>query len=246
MWVLPAIDLKDGRCVRLLHGRADQETVYSTDPAAMARSFAGAGAAMLHVVDLDGAFQGQPANLVAIRAIRAAVRLPIELGGGLRTLDNIQRALDSGVDSVILGTLAVRQPKLMEQALARFGGERIQLGIDARDGKVAVSGWVEDTALDAVEFAVRWRECGVQRAVFTDIARDGALTGPNLPAIRAFAKGSGLRVTASGGVSGPEDLERLAELEPLGVDRAIVGKALYEGAVTLDRVRPFSAPARRG
>ena len=238
MWVLPAIDLRDGRCVRLLQGRADRETVYSTDPAAVARSFAEAGAAMLHVVDLDGAFHGQPANLTALRAIRAAVSLPIEVGGGLRTLEDMQRMLDLGVDSVIVGTLAVRQPGVVEEALSRFSGARLQLGLDAREGKVAVSGWTEDTALDAVDFARQWKARGIQRVIFTDIARDGALKGPNLPAIRAFAERTALRVTASGGVSGPEDLDRLAELEPLGVDRVIVGKAIYEGALPLERLRP--------
>jgi len=238
MWVLPAIDLKDGRCVRLLQGRADRETVYSADAAALARSFEAAGAVMLHVVDLDGAFHGQPANLAALRTIRAAVSLPIELGGGLRTLEDMRRMLDLGVDSVIVGTLAVRQPEVVEEALARFSGARVQLGLDAREGKVAVSGWVEDTALDAVEFARQWQSRGVERVIFTDIARDGALSGPNLPAIRAFAERTGLRVTASGGVSSGEDLDRLAELEPLGVDRAIVGKAIYEGRVPLERLRP--------
>lgn len=238
MWVLPAIDLKDGRCVRLLQGRADRETVYSTDAAAVARSFEAAGAAMLHVVDLDGAFHGRPANLAALGAIRAAVRLPIELGGGLRTLEDMQRMLDLGIDSLIVGTLAVREPQVVEQALARFSGERVQLGIDARDGKVAVSGWVEDTALDAVDFGKQWKQRGVQRVIFTDIARDGALSGPNVPAIRAFAERTGLKVTASGGVSGAADLDRLAELEPLGVDRVIVGKAIYEGTLSLEHLRP--------
>ena len=238
MWVLPAIDLKDGRCVRLLHGRADRETVYSTDPASMARTFEEAGAAMLHVVDLDGAFHGKPANLEAIRTIRAAVKMPIELGGGLRTLDDMSRMLDLGLDSVIVGTLAVRQPELLDQALAKFGGARVQLGIDAREGKVSVSGWVENTALDAIEFGRTWKARGIERVIFTDIARDGALTGPNLPAIRAFAQGTELRVTASGGVSGPADIDSLAGLESLGVDRVIVGKAIYEGTLTMDRVRP--------
>lgn len=240
MWVLPAIDLKEGRCVRLLHGRADQETVYGTDPAEMARTFAAAGAAMLHVVDLDGAFRGRPANVAALQAIRAAVSLPIELGGGLRTLEDMQHALDLGVDSVIVGTLAVRQPDVLEEALARFTEARVQLGIDARDGKVAVSGWVQDTPLEAVDFGRAWKARGIARAVFTDIGRDGALSGPNLAAIRAFAEGTGLKVTASGGVSGPADLEAIAALEPLGVDRVIVGKALYEGTLPVERVRPFS------
>ncbi|MCZ6627956.1 MAG: 1-(5-phosphoribosyl)-5-[(5-phosphoribosylamino)methylideneamino]imidazole-4-carboxamide isomerase [SAR324 cluster bacterium] len=236
MIVLPAIDLKDGNCVRLVQGRADRETVYGTDPAAVARRFADEGAQMLHLVDLDGAFSGKTANLEAIAAIRAAVTLPLELGGGMRSLDDVAGMLELGIDSVILGTMAVRHPQIMEQALARFGSACIQLGVDARGGKVSVQGWAEDTALDAVQFARSWRERGVQRAVFTDISRDGMMSGPNLEATRAFAAQTGLRVTASGGVSSPEDLLRLAELEDCGVDRAIVGKAIYEGAVQLSQV----------
>jgi len=234
MLVLPAIDLKDGQCVRLAQGQADRVTVYSTDPVAVARRFQQAGARMLHLVDLDGAFLGHSANGAVIQAVRAAVHLPLELGGGMRSLASIQAALELGVDSVIVGTLAVREPALVQQALQRFSGEQVQLGIDARGGKVAVQGWVEDTALDAVEFGRAWRARGVTRAVFTDIARDGMLQGPNLAAIRAFAQGTGLKVTASGGVSSLADVERLRELEPLGVDRAIVGKALYEGTLKLE------------
>jgi phosphoribosylformimino-5-aminoimidazole carboxamide ribotide isomerase len=137
--------------------------------------------------------------------------------------------------------LAVREPQVLEQAVARFSGSRVQLGIDARDGKVAVSGWVEDTALDAVAFGKTWGGRGIERVIFTDISRDGALTGPNLAAIRNFAEGTGLKVTASGGVSGAEDIDRLADLETLGVDRVIVGKALYEGALPMERVRPVTA-----
>ncbi len=236
MIVIPAIDLKDGKCVRLAQGRADRETVYDEDPVAVARAFARDGAAMLHLVDLDGAFSGHSANLEMIRAIRHAVALPIELGGGMRTVADVEAMLALGIDSVIVGTMAVRHPERLEAILARFAPERLQLGIDARDGKVAVSGWTEDTALDAVEFARAWQAKGIGRVVFTDIARDGMLQGPNLPAIRRFAQESGVRVTASGGVATAQDLARLAELEPLGVDRAIVGKALYEGSVTLSEV----------
>lgn len=236
MLVIPAIDLKNGKCVRLMQGRADRETVYGADPLAMAWRFQQSGARMLHVVDLDGAFNGRAANLDAIAAIAAEVGLPIELGGGMRTMDDIDRALALGIDSVIVGTMAAKEPELFEEAIYRFGGERLQLGVDAREGKVAVHGWMDATELDAIEFAREWKERGVERAIFTDIARDGMMTGPNVEAIRGFARGTGLRVTASGGVASPEDLERLAALEPLGVDRAIVGKALYEGTVQLAEV----------
>ena len=236
MIVLPAIDLKDGNCVRLAQGRADRETVYGDDPAAVARSFAEQGARMLHLVDLDGAFGGKTANLEAIRAVRAAVNLPLELGGGMRSLADVQGMLALGIDSIILGTMAVHHPEIMEQALAEFGGARIQLGVDAREGKVAVEGWAEDTVLDAAEFARSWKARGVERVIFTDIARDGMMAGPNLEAIRAFAAASGMKITASGGVASAADLARLAELESDGVDRAIVGKAIYEGTVNLSEV----------
>lgn len=233
MLVLPAIDLKNGKCVRLQQGRMDQETVYGGDPAAMARQFASDGAKMLHLVDLDGAFRGESGNLDSIRGIRQAVDIPLELGGGMRSLEDIEGMLDLGVDSVIVGTLAVRNPGLLENALERFGPERIQLGIDAREGKVAVSGWYEETALDAVEFGRDWRRKGIERIIFTDIARDGMLTGPNIRAIGNFARETGARVTASGGISSIADVEEICGLEPAGVDRVIIGKAIYEGAVKL-------------
>jgi phosphoribosylformimino-5-aminoimidazole carboxamide ribotide isomerase len=236
MLVIPAIDLKEGRCVRLAQGRPDREQVYDPDPVAVARQFERAGARMLHVVDLDGAFRGKTANLEAIRAILESVRLPIELGGGMRTMADIDGMLALGIDSVIVGTMAVRDPEQFEEALYRFGGDRIQLGVDARDGKVAVQGWTDSTALDAVAFGRHWKARGVVRVIFTDISRDGMMGGPNLEAIRRFAEGTGLRVTASGGVSSPEDLARLRMLERIGVDRAIIGKALYEGTVSLESV----------
>lgn len=237
MLILPAIDLKSGRAVRLLQGRADRETRYSDDPVAVARGFVAGGAKMLHVVDLDGAFQGRSANWEVIRAIREAVSIPIEVGGGIRSLSDIEAMLGLGIDSVIVGTLAVRDPDTVTAALGRFGGERVQLGIDARDGKVAVQGWEQGTAHDAVAFALAWKARGAQRVIFTDISRDGMLTGPNLPAIRRLAEATGLQVTASGGVSCKADLEALRTLEPLGVNRVIVGKALYEGKVSLEDLR---------
>ncbi|HEX7926424.1 MAG TPA: HisA/HisF-related TIM barrel protein, partial [bacterium] len=206
------------------------------DPVAVARGFQQAGAKMLHVVDLDGAFQGKSANKEVIAAIRKALTIPIEVGGGMRSLADIEGMLGLGVDSAIIGTLVVRDPAAVQAALQRFGGERVQLGIDARDGKVAVQGWEESTRLDAIAFAQEWKAHGVQRVIFTDIARDGMLQGPNVPAIRRFAESTGLKVTASGGVSGKGDIDILRTLEPLGVDRVIVGKALYEGAVTLAEI----------
>ena len=240
MLILPAIDLKQGRCVRLIQGRAEDETVYGADPAAMARRWVDEGARMLHLVDLDGAFRGESANLEAVRAIRAAVDIPLELGGGLRSLDDIAVALALGIDSAIVGTLAVRDPAALEQALARFGGERVQLGIDAREGRVAVQGWAEDTALDAVAFARDWATKGVERIIFTDIARDGMMAGPNTEAIGTFARESGVKVTASGGVTRLADVQALAALEADGVDRMIIGKALYEGILHMAELADFN------
>ncbi|MDH4122351.1 MAG: 1-(5-phosphoribosyl)-5-[(5-phosphoribosylamino)methylideneamino]imidazole-4-carboxamide isomerase [Deltaproteobacteria bacterium] len=233
MLIIPAIDLKQGRCVRLTQGEAGRETVYDTDPAAVARKFQEEGAQKLHLVDLDGAFQGRTANLEVIRRVREVFHHPIELGGGIRTLEDISGMLALGINHVIVGTMAVRQPAVLEQALAAHGGEKIYLGIDAKQGKVAVSGWVEETQQDAVEFALGWKAKGIQRVIFTDIARDGMMNGPNLQAIEAFARATGLAVTASGGVSNPQDLLALAGLKSAGVDSAIVGKAIYEGKVNL-------------
>lgn len=234
MLILPAIDLKNGRCVRLVQGRADQETVYHDDPAQVARRFAEEGAAMLHLVDLDGAFEGRRVNREAIASIRAAVDIPLELGGGMRTVEDITAMIDLGIDSVIVGTVAVSAPEVVEDALQRYGADRMQLGIDAKEGKVSVRGWLEDTALDAVAFALDWKARGIERVIFTDIARDGMMAGPNLEAVGNFARKSGLRVTASGGVTRAADLEALAALESEGVDRTIVGKAFYEGTLTLE------------
>lgn len=230
--ILPAIDLKNGRCVRLTQGREQEETVYADDPVETALRFVEEGAEQLHLVDLDGAFRGASANLKQVERIAQAVSIPLELGGGIRSLDDIQRVLDLGVSYVIIGTLAVKEPQRFEEALARHG-DRLILGLDARNGRVAISGWVEVTELSDVEFAQLWRERGVQRVIYTDIARDGMLTGPNLPALQRIAQQSKLRVTASGGVSSLADLKELQALEADGVDQVIVGKAIYENTLDL-------------
>ena len=230
--ILPAIDLKNGRCVRLTQGREQEETVYADDPVETALRFVEEGAEQLHLVDLDGAFRGASANLKQVERIAQAVSIPLELGGGIRSLDDIQRVLDLGVSYVIIGTLAVKEPQRFEEALARHG-DRLILGLDARNGRVAISGWVEVTELSDVEFAQLWRERGVQRVIYTDIARDGMLTGPNLPALQRMAQQSNLRVTASGGVSSLADLKELQALEADGVDQVIVGKAIYENTLDL-------------
>ena len=234
--MIPAIDLKNGRCVRLLQGEAAAETVYSNDPAAMARSFEDAGAKRLHLVDLDGAFQGKGANLASIRAILKNITIPVQLGGGLRNAENIEQMFELGVSSVIVGTMAVKNPDVLEEVIQRFSGEQVILGIDARDRKVSIEGWQEGTEIDDVEFALRWKKLGIQRIVFTDIARDGMLTGPNLEALGDFARRTGLKIVASGGVSSMEDLELLKTLEEDGVDQVISGKAIYEGKLDLKEI----------
>ncbi|OUM99052.1 MAG: 1-(5-phosphoribosyl)-5-[(5-phosphoribosylamino)methylideneamino]imidazole-4-carboxamide isomerase [Firmicutes bacterium ZCTH02-B6] len=229
--VIPAIDLRAGRCVRLVQGDPSRETVYSDDPVAVARSFAAAGARRLHVVDLDGAFEGLPRNLSVAMEIARAVDVPIQLGGGIRTMAAIEQVLASGIGYVILGTAAIEQPELVEAACRRFPG-RVLVGIDARDGRVAVRGWAEGTGRDAVDLARDMGRLGVAQIIFTDIARDGTLSGPNLAALERVA-GSGVPVIASGGVSSLDDLRELAALRDRGVVGAIVGKAIYTGAVDL-------------
>ena len=236
MLILPAIDLRQGRCVRLLQGREQDETVYDHDPVAVAERFATTGAQRLHLVDLDGAFRGQGANLASIQEIVRRIRIPVQVGGGLRTREDVRRMLDLGVASVIIGTMAVKHPQELETALQEQPGEQLILGIDSLNRKVAVEGWQEGTELDDTEFAKHWRERGVQRVVFTDIARDGMLTGPNLDALRDMGQRTGLKVTASGGVSSAEDLVQLRELAADGVDQVIIGKAIYEGRVNLAEV----------
>lgn len=236
MLILPAIDLRQGHCVRLLQGREQDETVYDHDPAAVAERFAAIGAQRLHLVDLDGAFRGQGANLASIQEIVRRIQIPVQVGGGLRTREDVRRMLDLGVASVIIGTMAVKHPQELETALQEQPGEQLILGIDSLNRKVAVEGWQEGTELDDTEFAKHWRERGVQRVVFTDIARDGMLTGPNLDALRDMGQRTGLKVTASGGVSSTEDLVQLRELAADGVDQVIIGKAIYEGRVNLAEV----------
>jgi len=236
MLLIPAIDLKNGRCVRLLQGDADAETVYSYDPAAMARSFEDAGAKRLHLVDLDGAFRGQGTNLNSIHSILKTISIPVQLGGGLRTADDVERMLKLGVSSVIIGTMAFKNPDVFEDIIKHYSGEQIILGIDARNRKVAIEGWQEGTEIYDVDFALHWKKVGIQRVVFTDIARDGMLSGPNIEALRNFARGTGLKIVASGGVSSMEDLEQLKTLEADGVDQVISGKAIYEGKLDLEEI----------
>ncbi|MFH1007542.1 MAG: 1-(5-phosphoribosyl)-5-[(5-phosphoribosylamino)methylideneamino]imidazole-4-carboxamide isomerase [Candidatus Latescibacterota bacterium] len=233
MQILPAIDLKDGKCVRLLQGKKDRETIYSDDPARMAVRWQNEGASYLHLVDLDGAFEGQSSNVEAIRAIIRAIDIPAELGGGIRDVGTIIRLLGLGLDRVILGTVAITEPEWVRKTLERFGPEKIVVGIDAHEGKVAVKGWEEVSEVSALDLAMQMKRLGVARVIYTDISKDGMMVGPNLDATQEIAQQSAMKVTASGGISALEDVQHVAALEPFGVDSMIIGKALYEGAIDL-------------
>lgn len=233
MIIYPAIDLKEGQCVRLVQGQAENKTVYSSDPAAVAAAFQAQGAEWLHIVDLDGAFQGRSGNREAIRRIAAEITIPFQTGGGLRELADVESLLEIGARRVIIGTRAVTSPAFMEELLHRFGPEQIVLGLDARDGMVAIEGWVEKSSLPALDFARQMRRLGVETAVYTDVSRDGLLQGPNLEAIETMARQSGLQIIASGGVTSVDDILRLHAMEAAGVGGAIIGKALYDGKIQL-------------
>lgn len=231
MIVVPAIDVRGGRVVRLTQGRAENETAYATDPAEAARRWEAEGAERIHLVDLDAAID-QATQAEAIGAVIRAVRVPVEVGGGIRSLEDAERCLALGAERVIFGTAAVSRPEVVQAAVSRFP-QAVAVAIDARDGKVAVAGWNELTAVDALELAATVEAWGVVRVQFTDVRRDGTLSGPNIEAIRELGRRTGLRITAAGGVSDAADLVRLAALEAFGVDEVVVGKALYEGRLTL-------------
>ena len=230
MILFPAIDLKGGACVRLVQGDMARATVFSDDPPAQARAFAAAGFGWLHVVDLDGAFAGEPVNAEAVGAILEAVDIPVQLGGGIRTMATIEAWLAKGVQRVILGTVAVREPALVRAACRAFPG-RVAVGIDARDGRVAVEGWAESVDMDALALARRFEDAGAAAIIHTDIARDGALEGVNAEATGALARALATPVIASGGVASHDDLARLKAHEADGVCGVICGRALYDGRI---------------
>jgi phosphoribosylformimino-5-aminoimidazole carboxamide ribotide isomerase len=230
MILFPAIDLKDGQAVRLLHGEMDTATVFNHDPAAQARAFQDAGFEWLHLVDLDGAFAGEPRNAPVVEAILNAVDLPVQLGGGIRDLATVERWLTLGIRRIILGTVAVKDPDLVIAACKRFPG-RIVVGIDAREGLVATEGWAETSTLTAPDLAKRFEDAGVAAIVYTDITRDGALTGVNAEATAELARAVDIPVIASGGMSSVDDVRRLRAHESDGVSGAILGRALYDGRI---------------
>jgi phosphoribosylformimino-5-aminoimidazole carboxamide ribotide isomerase len=233
MIIYPAIDIRGGRCVRLTQGRADQETIYAEDPATVAAEFHAAGSPWVHVVDLDGAFAGEPQNLAVVERI-AALGMRVQLGGGLRTRASVDRAIGSGVERVILGTRAAESEAFVGELVQAYG-DKVAVGIDAKDGKVAVKGWVATADLSALALARRMDALGVRTLIHTDIGTDGMLTGPNFAAQEAMLAAGGFRVIASGGVSRRDDVVKLAELAQryANLDGVIVGKALYEKRVSL-------------
>jgi phosphoribosylformimino-5-aminoimidazole carboxamide ribotide isomerase len=237
MILFPAIDLKGGKCVRLLRGEMSAATVFNDDPAAQARDFAAAGFEYLHVVDLDGAFAGRPVNAAAVAAITAATALPVQLGGGIRDAARIADWLDRGVTRVILGTVALRDPELVKRACKAHPG-RIVVGIDARDGKVAVEGWAETSEMAALDLALRFEDAGAAAIIYTDIDRDGALGGANVAATAALAEALTTPVIASGGVGSLADLRALKAVEASGIAGVICGRSLYDG-----RIEPRAALA---
>jgi phosphoribosylformimino-5-aminoimidazole carboxamide ribotide isomerase len=234
MLVIPAIDLKNGLCVRLMQGRKSEMTVYNDNPVEVAKEFASAGAQMIHVVDLDGAFSEEDSpNRAVVKRIVESVDVPIEFGGGVRSLEDVQQLCDAGVGRVVLGTLAAESPGSLNEFVNRFASQ-ICVGIDARDGRVMSRGWETPTLLNAVDLARSVAECGVERIIYTDIARDGTLVGPNIEQTLAVVRAANVRVTASGGVSSLDDIKRLRDVDDARLDSVIVGKALYEGKFTLE------------
>ena len=242
MLIIPAIDLRAGRCVRLSQGRKDATTIYEKDPVDVAEDFERAGARMLHIVDLDGAFsESNSRNREVMRDITRAVKIPVQFGGGLRSMRDVEQAIGVGVARVVIGTLAVESPEKLARMVHLFGVRDIVVGIDARNGQVVTHGWETQTPVSSVTLARRVAELGIERIVYTDVQRDGTLAGVNLEQTRTLALESGLKVTASGGVSSLDDLTRLKALTEWGVDSVIIGKAFYEGRFTLQEALNTSA-----
>ena len=245
MILFPAIDLKDGQCVRLRLGDMDAATVFNDDPAAQARAFEAQGFTYLHIVDLNGAFEGKPVNAAAVEAILAAIRMPAQLGGGIRDLATVEGWLARGIRRVILGTAAVRDPAFVREACKRFPG-RVAVGIDAKGGKVAVQGWAETSELTAVELARRFEDAGVAAIIYTDIERDGVLKGLNLEATAELARATRIPVIASGGLASIGDIEALLRPEYAMLEGAITGRALYDGRIDPAEALALLKTAGRG
>lgn len=233
MLVIPAIDIRAGNAVMLTQGKLEAETVYSKDPVFMAKLWQAKGAKRLHVVDLDGAFQGNPKNIEIARKIREALSVPVEFGGGVRSMKAVDNLVEMGVDYVILGTVAIYNPELLRQAVDKHG-EKIILALDVRDSKVAIAGWKETTTVDALELVSQAKAAGVKEIIYTDIKKDGMMQGANVEGLREVAEKSGLRIIASGGVSTLDDVTKIKALEKSGVSGMIIGKALYNDSIKLE------------
>jgi len=244
MIIIPAVDIKNGKCVRLIQGRMEDETVFSNDPAAMAQKWAQAGAELIHVVDLDGAFEKSPQNLDAIKNILNTVATPIQLGGGIRNERTVMTLLDMGVQRVIIGTEAIKNPEWVMQT-ARHFPDQVVVGIDARDGRVAIEGWTETTHIQAIDLAKRFEDCGVAAINFTDIYRDGMQTGPNIAETGRLAEAISIPVVASGGVATIEDIKNLLPLEAVGVCGVITGKALYSETLDFKQALALAQSAKQ-
>jgi phosphoribosylformimino-5-aminoimidazole carboxamide ribotide isomerase len=232
MQIIPAVDIKNGKCVRLKQGRMNEETIFSSNPAEMAKKWANYGIKLLHVVDLDGAFQKKPLNTQIIQEIISSIDIPVQVGGGIRTLSNIQMYLEMGVSRVVLGTEAIRNPEQVASFCKTFP-EQIVIGIDAKNGMVAVEGWTETTSVTAIDLAKQFENTGVAAINFTDIHRDGMQTGPNIEATKALAEAISIPVVASGGVSTIKDIENLLKIADSGILGVICGRSLYEGTLDL-------------
>jgi len=233
--IIPAVDIKSGKCVRLEQGAMDRETIFSEHPEQMAIQWEMKGAKKLHLVDLDGAVSGRPVNKKLIQRITESLSIPVELGGGIRSLDTIEEYIGLGVDEVIIGSAAYKDPDMLGAACERFPG-RIIAGIDARDERVAVQGWTESTGVSAIEIAKGFEGVGVKSLIYTDIARDGMKSGPNIESIRRFARATTLPVIAAGGISSVEDIEKLLTLTVDGLRGVIIGRALYDGVIDLEYI----------
>ena len=239
MIIFPAIDMRQGRCVRLLQGRPETATVYFDDPVAVALAWEQQGASWLHLVDLDGALGDQSINRMRAKQIFETLKIPVQFGGGVRNLENLEDLLQAGARRVILGTAAVEDPGFLKQALSRFE-EQVAISLDAREGMIAIRGWQQTGSLPVIPFAKQLAEMGARRIVYTDISKDGMLGGPDLAMTRQMAASTGLKVIASGGISCLDDLKRVKVLEPLGVEGVIVGKALYERRFTLNQALQYA------
>jgi len=241
MLLIPAIDIKDGHCVRLEQGDMKKATVFSEDPAAMAKHWIAKGARRLHLVDLNGAFAGKPKNEAAIKAIMKTVgdQIPVQIGGGIRDLETIERLLDDGVSTIIIGTAAVKNPGFLQDACTAFSGH-IMVGLDARDGKVAIDGWSKLTGHDVIDLAKKFEDYGAEAIIYTDIGRDGMLSGINIEATVKLAQALHIPVIASGGLSGIEDIKKLCAIEDEGIEGVICGRAIYSGDLDFEKAQELA------